>query len=242
MFTLPPNTIDPGAFSTGSDSPVSIDSSTADAPSTTSPSTGIRSPGRTTTTLPGDHLGHGNVHVDPADPDAGRAGLQADQPPDRVRRPPAGAGLEQAAEQHQGDDGGRDLEVDRRRRRVGQHTRRDRHDGRVGEADAGTDRDQRVHVGGAVAEALPGAAVELRTGVGDDRKGQQQLQQVAALEVEVSHADDHDRHGQRDGDGEPPPQLTNSAACARCSRSSSRPASVSPAGAAAPASRTSRTS
>ena len=51
-FTLPPNTGSPGALSTGSDSPVSIDSSTADVPSTTSPSTAIRSPGRTMTMSP----------------------------------------------------------------------------------------------------------------------------------------------------------------------------------------------
>ena len=37
----------PASFSTGSDSPVSIDSSTAEAPSITIPSTGTRSPGRT---------------------------------------------------------------------------------------------------------------------------------------------------------------------------------------------------
>ena len=46
-FTVPPMTRAPTIFSTGSDSPVSIDSSTAEAPLTTSPSTGIRSPGRT---------------------------------------------------------------------------------------------------------------------------------------------------------------------------------------------------
>jgi hypothetical protein len=42
----------PTLLSTGSDSPVTIDSSTADAPSTISPSTGIFSPGRTTTMSP----------------------------------------------------------------------------------------------------------------------------------------------------------------------------------------------
>ena len=38
---------EPGCFSTGIGSPVSIDSSTALVPSTTTPSTGTRSPGRT---------------------------------------------------------------------------------------------------------------------------------------------------------------------------------------------------
>ncbi len=50
---VPPNTRLPIAFSTGSGSPVSIDSSTALAPSDTSPSTGTLSPGRTATTSPG---------------------------------------------------------------------------------------------------------------------------------------------------------------------------------------------
>ena len=52
-FTVAPTTGSPGRFATGIGSPVSIDSSTALAPETISPSTGIRSPGRTTTTSPG---------------------------------------------------------------------------------------------------------------------------------------------------------------------------------------------
>ncbi|MCY1298178.1 hypothetical protein D9M70_476510 [compost metagenome] len=47
-----PITFEPSDFSTGMDSPVSMDSSTDDCPSTTSPSVGIRSPGRTTTVSP----------------------------------------------------------------------------------------------------------------------------------------------------------------------------------------------
>ncbi len=53
VFTVAPTTREPGATSTGTDSPVSIDSSTADIPSVTRPSAGIFSPGRTTTTSPG---------------------------------------------------------------------------------------------------------------------------------------------------------------------------------------------
>ncbi|OIQ71295.1 hypothetical protein GALL_470900 [mine drainage metagenome] len=48
-----PITASPGFFPTGIDSPVSIDSSTCEAPSSTSPSTGILSPGRMSTTSPG---------------------------------------------------------------------------------------------------------------------------------------------------------------------------------------------
>jgi len=47
-----PVTPSPGFFITGNDSPVTIDSSTLELPSTTSPSTGITSPGRTDTRSP----------------------------------------------------------------------------------------------------------------------------------------------------------------------------------------------
>ncbi len=49
---LAPTTVLPTPFLTGMDSPVSIDSSTCDAPSTISPSTGILSPGLITTSSP----------------------------------------------------------------------------------------------------------------------------------------------------------------------------------------------
>jgi hypothetical protein len=51
-FTLPPVTRSPGSLTTGMLSPVSSDSSTALSPDRIAPSTGIRSPGRTTTTSP----------------------------------------------------------------------------------------------------------------------------------------------------------------------------------------------
>ncbi|CFE47818.1 Uncharacterised protein [Mycobacterium tuberculosis] len=51
-LTVAPATRSPAVFSTGTDSPVSIDSSTAARPSVTSPSTGIFSPGRTRTRSP----------------------------------------------------------------------------------------------------------------------------------------------------------------------------------------------
>ena len=51
-FTEPATILDVGTFSTGRLSPVSIDSSTAEAPSTTTPSTGMRSPGRMRTRSP----------------------------------------------------------------------------------------------------------------------------------------------------------------------------------------------
>ena len=52
VLSVAPITVSPGPFRTGMASPVSIDSFTADAPSTTTPSTGIFSPGRTRTRSP----------------------------------------------------------------------------------------------------------------------------------------------------------------------------------------------
>ncbi len=52
VFTVAPVTPSPGATSTGTDSPVSIEASTAEEPSTTVPSVAIFSPGRTTNRSP----------------------------------------------------------------------------------------------------------------------------------------------------------------------------------------------
>jgi len=51
-LSVPPMTASPGALPTGSDSPVTIDSSTLPRPSSTTPSTGIFSPGRTRSRSP----------------------------------------------------------------------------------------------------------------------------------------------------------------------------------------------
>ena len=51
-LTVPPTTASPAPTSTGTDSPVTIDRSTAELPSTTRPSVAIRSPGRTTKCSP----------------------------------------------------------------------------------------------------------------------------------------------------------------------------------------------
>ncbi len=53
VLIVPPTTLAPSTFSTGIGSPVSMDSSTKEAPDSTEPSTGTRSPGRTTITSPG---------------------------------------------------------------------------------------------------------------------------------------------------------------------------------------------
>ena len=74
LFRVAPMTSAPGLFSTGSDSPVIIDSSTALLPSSTFPSTGIFSPGRTTTVAYQD-LFHRQVDFSPITDHPGRLGL-----------------------------------------------------------------------------------------------------------------------------------------------------------------------
>ena len=51
-LTVAPTTASPGPTSTGTDSPVSIEASTAEVPSSTTPSVAIFSPGRTTNRSP----------------------------------------------------------------------------------------------------------------------------------------------------------------------------------------------
>ena len=51
-LTVAPTTLSPVPTSTGTDSPVSMDASTAEVPDTTTPSVAIFSPGRTTNSSP----------------------------------------------------------------------------------------------------------------------------------------------------------------------------------------------
>ena len=66
LLMVPPTTAAPSAFCTGTGSPVIIDSSTKDEPSTTSPSTGIFSPGRTWTRSPARTSASATSTVSPA--------------------------------------------------------------------------------------------------------------------------------------------------------------------------------
>jgi hypothetical protein len=63
---VPARTEPPGATSTGRLSPVSAEASTAALPSVTTPSTGMRSPGRTTTTSPTRRAAIGRSNSVPA--------------------------------------------------------------------------------------------------------------------------------------------------------------------------------
>ena len=86
LLSVPPMTSSPTCFSTGIDSPVIIDSSTALAPAITSPSTGIFSPGRMTTRVFDQHLLDREVDLLAVAHDSRGLGLKPDQLFDRLRR------------------------------------------------------------------------------------------------------------------------------------------------------------
>ena len=160
-FIVAPMTRSPAAFSTGSDSPVSIDSSTAEAPSMTTPSTGTRSPGRTrtrspTTTCVDRHLALAAVAQHAR---GGRA--QLEQRLDGAGGLALGARLEPSAQQHEADDHRRRVEV-RLVAEAGRHHRvgHERDDQRVAVGGQRADRHERVHVRLAVARAARGGDEE----------------------------------------------------------------------------------
>ena len=99
-----PITVSPAALVTGIGSPVTIDSSTAEVPSVTSPSTGIFSPGRTTTMSPGTTSSTGISASAPSRTTRAVRACKPDQLADRLAGAGLGPGLEQPAEQDQGED------------------------------------------------------------------------------------------------------------------------------------------
>ena len=108
-LTVAAATSSPGPLSTGTDSPVSIDSSTAEVPSTTTPSTGTFSPGRTRT-----RRRPAPARRAPGAAPAGRQGRPGDaslapsssRARDGPRGPALGPRLHPPSEREEGDDQG----------------------------------------------------------------------------------------------------------------------------------------
>ena len=109
MLTVAPITSSPGPTSTGTGSPVIIDTSIAECPSTTMPSVATFSPG------PHDEP-HADLEVverrSPCRPRACRLDAEVGECPDRVAGSALGPDLEPLAEQDERDDHGGGLEVD----------------------------------------------------------------------------------------------------------------------------------
>ena len=111
-LTVAPTTASPAPTSTGTDSPVSIEASTADAPSSTTPSVAIFSPGRTTNRSPTASCVDRDPHLDAVAQDGDVLGAELQQRPQRGPGPPLGPGLEVAAGQDERGHAGGGLEVD----------------------------------------------------------------------------------------------------------------------------------
>ena len=163
VLTVAPITRSPGCLSTGIDSPVSIDSSTAPVPADDDAvhRKALARPDEDDVARP--HAGDGHVLLAAIAPDAGGRRLERRHLAQRPRGLPLGARLHRVAEQHQRDDQDDGFVVD-----VGsaaallKRVRRERGGQRIEERRAGADRDQRVHVGVAVPEGRPGPHVEWR--------------------------------------------------------------------------------
>ena len=218
-LTVPPVTWSPGAFSTGIGSPVTIDSSTLVAPSSTTPSTGMRSPGRTRSRSLTCTSSSGTSCSVPSGVDAPRSlRREAEQVADRGARAAARAQLEHLAEQHEHDDHRGRLEIHgdgaAHPKRVRKQIRRQRrHDAEaVRRTDA--ERDQREHVEVAVDERGPAAHEERPAAPQHDRRGERELDPVQQPRVDTcvqrlsrqKLVDHHqqDRNGQRERPPEPP--------------------------------------
>ena len=95
----------PAAFGTGRDSPVSIDSSTSDAPSTTMPSAGTRPPERTSTRSPAaERCDRNGLDLPSPATQLGLVGQQLGQLRERALRLTDGLHLHPVTEQHDHDE------------------------------------------------------------------------------------------------------------------------------------------
>ncbi len=150
------------------------------------------------------HFDHLSVALHPR-----RLRLQADQRFHRRRRARLGAGFEQLAQQYQGNDGGRGLEI-----HVLMLQPQPPHSGAVKPGHAGAEGHQHVHSAAAAAQGVIGAGEEAPTDPELHRRRQHKLQ-PARQQVAMDHAlaTEHEGHlrqqrqGEHGGDGEVAPFL-----------------------------------
>ena len=156
LLSVPPVSGSPGAFSTGMGSPVIMLSSTVALPSVTTPSTGTLSPGRTRSRSPGRTASRGTSASPPVAQPACRLRRETHERADGIARPLTGCGFHDLPNQHEHEDHRRRLEVGRRLPACGEDRRgegaRCDHTGEAEEPGrARAERDQRPHVGRAIA-------------------------------------------------------------------------------------------
>ena len=181
LLSVPPVTASPSVFSTGSGSPVIIDSSTDERPSITLPSTGMLSPGRTRSRSPALHVVERHVRLGSVLADAPRRlRRQVEQRADRRAGPLARPQLQHLAEEDQRDDDRRRLEIDRHRAAmaaelVREDARKQRRDDAVEIGRADAERDQRPHVRAAVDDRFVAAMEERHRRPQHHRRRQRQF-------------------------------------------------------------------
>ena len=223
-LTVAPTTGSPTPTSTGTDSPVSIEASTAESPSSTTPSVATFSPGRTTNRIP---TASWSVGIRISTPwavaeDGDVLGAELEQRPQRGAGAPLGAGLEVAAGEDERRHAGGGLEVDvagavgaldGELERVG-HARGaggtpEQRVERPAEGGQDAHRDQGVHGRGAVPQVDPGGPVEGPGAPHHDRRGEREREPLPVGELQRrDHRHRDHRHGQHRGDDQALAQRT----------------------------------
>ena len=204
-----PMTSSPGPTSTGIGSPVSIDVSTLEPPSTTDPSTGIGVAGPDPQEVADrDRLERDLAVLGPSTTRRAVFGLNPMRRRIGTGRPDLRPGLEPAAQQDEADDDRRRIEVgDGLDAGVHDDLRPERHDHAVAPRRGRADRDQRVHVGRPVARRPPRRPVEATAGPDLDERRRDEREAVELGHPErrrrAEHQDhDPERDGDRDGGGD----------------------------------------
>ena len=201
---VPPITRSPSFFSTGMDSPVSMDSSTEERPDRTTPSTGTASPGLTRSRSPGTTSASGTSRSAPFSIRRAVRGARLSSRRTASDARAAGPRLEPPAEQEQREDDADRLVVHGRHsavaRRHGGRRDRCRHGGRRdgrrdGEQERGgrADGDERVHVRVATPQRAPCARQEGRAGPCVHRQREREQDPLAQREHDVGHREDDHR-------------------------------------------------
>ena len=150
----------------------------------------------------------GNIAFDTLPDDTGGLGFQPHQTLDRLRRPPLGLRLEEAAEDDQGHDKGRPVIVDvRHDLRSAEELREESGKRRIEPGGKSPHGDQGVHVGGLLTGRLEGADKKPAPHPEDDRRRQekhddQQWQPGDPVEKgkPVLHRTDEDDEAENDPD------------------------------------------
>ena len=148
--------------------------------------------------------------------DAGGLGLQPDELADRLAGAGLGARLEQSAEEDQRQDHADGLVVDLLEL-LGDGIGRDRDEEAVAERRAGAERDERVHVGAAVAEDEPAGAVDRPSRVEHDGRDegelhpriQEELRDPGRVEELRGHDREEHRRGQEGSDDDATGEVTD---------------------------------